>query len=190
MNQTSLYWIIEHNDLCWAPSEKRQETKTDFIVQCVVSNEYYQVDKPTAMAVHPSCLTGVGDLLQLGEFNEGALLQTIRQRYQNKQVFTSIGSPILISVNPYWHLNIFTTKVAQKYRDYSIASRQQGNVEQPEPHLFMVAEESFQDLLTDRVNQSIIITGESGAGKTEATKLILSYLAKTCKGFLGPDEDF
>jgi myosin heavy subunit len=53
----------------------------------------------------------------------------------------------------------------------------------------MVAEESFQDMLTDRVNQSIIITGESGAGKTEATKLILSYLAKACKSFLGPDED-
>jgi myosin protein heavy chain len=41
----------------------------------------------------------------------------------------------------------------------------------------MVAEESYQDLLIDRVNQSVIITGESGAGKTEATKLILSYLA-------------
>lgn len=53
----------------------------------------------------------------------------------------------------------------------------------------MVAEESFQDLLTDRVNQSIIITGESGAGKTEATKLILSYLAKASKGFNGPEED-
>jgi myosin heavy subunit len=53
----------------------------------------------------------------------------------------------------------------------------------------MVAEESFQDLLTDRDSQSIIITGESGAGNTEAIKLILSYLAKACKGFLGPDED-
>ncbi len=53
----------------------------------------------------------------------------------------------------------------------------------------MVAEESFQDLLIDRVNQSVIITGESGAGKTEATKLILSYLAKASKGFNGPEED-
>jgi myosin heavy subunit len=54
----------------------------------------------------------------------------------------------------------------------------------------MVAEEAFQDLLIDRVNQSIIITGESGAGKTEATKLVLSYLARASKGFAGPVEDF
>jgi myosin heavy subunit len=53
----------------------------------------------------------------------------------------------------------------------------------------MVAEDSYQDLLMDGKNQSIIITGESGSGKTEATKLILSYLAKACTGFTGPCED-
>lgn len=48
----------------------------------------------------------------------------------------------------------------------------------PDPHLFMVAEEAYQDLVIDKKSQSIIVTGESGAGKTEATKIILSYLAK------------
>ena len=48
----------------------------------------------------------------------------------------------------------------------------------PDPHLFMVAEEAYQDLIIDKRSQSIIVTGESGAGKTEATKIILSYLAK------------
>lgn len=61
--------------------------------------------------------------------------------------------------------------------------------DRPDPHLFMVAEDSFQDLMIDQKNQSIIITGESGAGKTEATKIILSYLSKTAKGFSGPNED-
>jgi len=55
--------------------------------------------------------------------------------------------------------------------------------------LFLVAEDSFQDMLTDKKNQSIIITGESGAGKTEATKIILSYLSKANTGFTGPEED-
>ena len=58
-----LYWIIEHDELCWAPGEKKEETKQDYIVQCLVDDEYYQVDKPTAMAVHESCLEGCGDLL-------------------------------------------------------------------------------------------------------------------------------
>ena len=53
----------------------------------------------------------------------------------------------------------------------------------------MVAEDSYQDLLIDKKNQSIIITGESGAGKTEATKIVLSYLAKANTGFSGPEED-
>ena len=53
----------------------------------------------------------------------------------------------------------------------------------------MVAEDSYQDMLMDNKNQSVIITGESGAGKTEATKIILSYLAKANTGFSGPIED-
>ena len=62
-------------------------------------------------------------------------------------------------------------------------------MERPEPHLFMVAEDSYQDLMIDNANQSIIITGESGAGKTEATKIVLAYLARAGKGFNGPEED-
>ena len=49
--------------------------------------------------------------------------------------------------------------------------------EKPEPHLFMVAEDSYQDIFSDNKNQSIIISGESGSGKTEATKILLKYLA-------------
>ena len=53
----------------------------------------------------------------------------------------------------------------------------------------MVAEDSYQDMLVDQKNQSIIITGESGAGKTEATKIILAYLAQASQGFNGPVRD-
>ena len=138
-----------------------------------------------------SFLDGVNDLLTLGEFNEGSLLHTVRERHCKRQIYTSIGSPILLSVNPYERLNIYTTTIAQKYRKFATALRAGGATEsdRPEPHLFMVAEDTYQDLLIDRKNQSIIITGESGAGKTEATKVILSYLAKASQGFSGPEED-
>lgn len=61
--------------------------------------------------------------------------------------------------------------------------------DRPAPHLFMVAEDSYQDMLIDCKNQSIIISGESGAGKTEATKIILCYLAKANTGFTNPNDN-
>ena len=79
--EKELFWIIEHDELCWAPGEKKEENKNEIIVQCIEDGEYYSVDKPSAIQVHASCLNGVNDLMQLGEFNEGALLHTIRQRY-------------------------------------------------------------------------------------------------------------
>jgi myosin heavy subunit len=125
----------------------------------------------------------------LGDFNEGPLLHTVRERYARQQIYTSIGSAILLSVNPYQRLNIFNTTTAQKYRKIVQSQRQGVNTGPVEPHLFLVAEDSFQDMLTDKKNQSIIITGESGAGKTEATKIILSYMSKASTGFVGPEED-
>ena len=88
-------------------------------------------------------------------------------------------------------MKIFTTTFARKYRQYSTDIRS-GNGDpdkRPEPHLFMVAEESYQDMLIDNKNQSIIISGESGSGKTEATKLILCYLAKANTNFLVAKEE-
>ena len=105
------------------------------------------------------------------------MLHTIRLRHGKKQIFTSIGTPILISVNPFQKLKLFTTFIARTYRSYSNAIRAGRECAKPEPHLFMVAEDSYQDMFTYSKNQSIIISGESGAGKTEATKIVLKYLA-------------
>ena len=131
----------------------------------------------------------MSDLLALGDFNEGALLHTIRERHSREQIYTSVGSPILVAVNPFQRLNIYNTTLAQVYRKFALAQRAGGATERPEPHLFMVAEDSYQDLMMDGSNQSIIITGESGAGKTEATKIVLAYLARAGKGFGGPEQD-
>lgn len=102
--------------------------------------------------MHESCLQGVDNLLELGEFNEGALLHTIRQRFARKQIYTMIGSPILVSLNPYQKLkDVFTTEVARKYRQFAI-DQLKGKGTHPGPHLFQVAEESYQSLMLDRKN--------------------------------------
>jgi hypothetical protein len=58
-----LYWIVEHEELCWAPGEIYSKTPQQIICKCTEDNEYYELDTVTATAVHPSCLQGVGDLL-------------------------------------------------------------------------------------------------------------------------------
>ena len=58
-----LFWIVEHEELCWAPGEKVEENHKGFIVQCLKDGEHYLVDKPSAISVHQSCLEGVNDLL-------------------------------------------------------------------------------------------------------------------------------
>jgi myosin heavy subunit len=118
--QNKVYWIIDHDELYLAPGTLIQDIGDEIHVQCIVDNEYFSIDKP-AQEVHPTCLLGVANLLELGEFDEGSLLHTVRTRFVSNKIYTSIGSPILISINPYQKLkDVFTTNVARKYREHSL----------------------------------------------------------------------
>jgi len=133
----------------------------------------------------------VANLLELDDLNEDTLLANIEKRYYDSDVkiYTWIGSSILVALNPYQKVPIYTVDKAKECRNF-VKGFQSGVVDEsarPEPHLFMVAEEAYQDLVIDKQSQSIIVTGESGAGKTEATKVILSYLARWKDNFSSND---
>ncbi|CAG9318607.1 unnamed protein product [Blepharisma stoltei] len=168
-----LIWIYPHDELSWAPGEITSIEENAYVVSVkdFPDSDLYRVEKQHALPVHPSCLEGIPDLLSLGEFNLGALLHNVRTRYFQNNIYTSVGSPILISINPYTKLPIYTQKHAEMYRGKG--------KENLAPHLYLMAEQAHSALLES--NQSIIISGESGSGKTEAAKIILSYLA----GFSG-----
>lgn len=132
-----------------------------------------------SLPVHPSCLQGVPDLLALGEFDLGPLLHNIRVRYFKNEIYSSIGLPILISVNPYKPIsNLYSSQTAAKYRNVGQPGNGAGapSGDLP-PHPFLIAQTALSNVICGMSDQSIIISGESGAGKTEATKIILSYLA-------------
>ncbi|KAM8723613.1 unconventional myosin-XV [Acanthopagrus schlegelii] len=111
---------------------------------------------------------GVEDMTQLEEMHEGAVLLNLRQRYERELIYTYIGS-ILVSVNPYKMYNIYGTDVVLLYKGHALG-------ENP-PHLFAIANAAYSKMMDAKHNQVIIISGESGSGKTEATKLVLRYLA-------------
>ncbi|XP_029361674.1 unconventional myosin-XV [Echeneis naucrates] len=110
---------------------------------------------------------GMEDMTQLPELNETTVLMNLKKRYDQELVYTYIGS-ILVSVNPYKLLNIYGTDMVLQYEGHGLSDNP--------PHLFAIANLSYTTMMDAKKDQCIVISGESGSGKTEATKLILRYL--------------
>ncbi|XP_072511199.1 unconventional myosin-Ia isoform X2 [Notamacropus eugenii] len=115
---------------------------------------------------------GVGDMVLLEPLNEESLLKNLDKRFQQKEIYTYIGN-VVISVNPYEQLPIFGPEFIDKYKEY--------NFYELKPHIYALANEAYQSLKDHDRDQCIIITGESGSGKTEASKLVMSYVAAVCE---------
>lgn len=111
---------------------------------------------------------GVDDLVMLPKVNEEGIIDNLKKRYMNNIIYTNIG-PVLISVNPYKALPITGEDTIVKY---------QGKFRHElEPHVFALAEETYRAMKSEGHNQCVIISGESGAGKTEASKLVMKYIS-------------
>jgi myosin-7 len=112
--------------------------------------------------------SGIEDLINISDLNEMSILHNLRIRFKEDKIYTNISS-ILISVNPFKMLPLYTPEMLDKYRT---GYRGKGLA----PHIFGVAYNSYTAMLADSRDQSVVISGESGAGKSEATKLILQFL--------------
>ncbi|XP_053177675.1 unconventional myosin-VIIa [Scomber japonicus] len=122
----------------------------------------------TIRPMHPTSVKGVDDMIMLGDLNEAGLLRNLLVRHIEGIIYTYTGS-ILVAVNPYQLLPIYTTDYVQMYTDRRLG-------ELP-PHVFAIADSCFFNMRRNQKNQCCVISGESGAGKTESTKLVLQFLA-------------
>jgi myosin heavy subunit len=109
------------------------------------------------------------DMDDLPDLNEASILENTRRRFHMDQIYTRTG-PILIAMNPFKWLQIYGDDMIQRYHRCE-------QIDAISPHCFAIGERSYRTLRETRANQSLIICGESGAGKTETTKLILKYLS-------------
>ncbi|KAI4586622.1 hypothetical protein MJG53_004409 [Ovis ammon polii x Ovis aries] len=114
---------------------------------------------------------GVEDLVLLEPLEQESLIRNLQLRYEKKEIYTYIGN-VLVSVNPYQQLPIYDLEFVAKYRDYTFYELK--------PHIYALANMAYQSLRDQDRDQCILITGESGAGKTEASKLVMSYVAAVC----------
>jgi myosin heavy subunit len=104
---------------------------------------------------------------------EKRLIKELYARYKNDIIYTYIGE-VLISINPFKNLNIYTE---QDHEAYTNVRLRRGL----KPHIFWIADVAYQHLLAGRTSQCIVVSGESGAGKTESTKLMVEHIIHLCR---------
>ncbi|XP_076377461.1 myosin heavy chain 95F jaguar isoform X5 [Megalopta genalis] len=122
----------------------------------------------------------VEDNCALMYLNEATLLNNVRTRYFKDRIYTYVAN-ILIAVNPYY-------EVKDLYSPRTIKSYQGKSLGETPPHVFAIADKAFRDMKVLKQSQSIIVSGESGAGKTESTKYLLRYLCDLWGSTAGPIE--
>ncbi|XP_069471783.1 unconventional myosin-Ib isoform X2 [Ambystoma mexicanum] len=116
-------------------------------------------------------MIGLGDMVLLEPLNEDSFIDNLKKRFDHGEIYTYIGS-VVISVNPYRSLPIYTPEKVEEYRNR--------NFYELSPHIYALSDEAYRSLRDQDKDQCILITGESGAGKTEASKLVMSYVAAVC----------
>jgi myosin heavy subunit len=118
---------------------------------------------------HPAGLgEDFDDMVKMEDVNEATILHNLRLRFAEQRIYTGIGD-VLVSLNPFQNLPIYEPADVERYHSLRAG-------EEAPPHLFMVANNAYKGLTELRHDQSIIISGESGAGKTEVRLLIYSTL--------------
>uniref|UniRef100_A0A8C1HKU1 Myosin IB n=2 Tax=Cyprinus carpio TaxID=7962 RepID=A0A8C1HKU1_CYPCA len=116
-------------------------------------------------------MIGVGDMVLIEPLSEDTFIENLRKRFEHNEIYTYIGS-VVISMNPYKSLPIYTAEKVEEYRNR--------NFYELSPHIYALADEAYRSLRDQDKDQCILITGESGAGKTEASKFVMSYVAAVC----------
>uniref|UniRef100_A0A8B9KBI6 Myosin IXB n=1 Tax=Astyanax mexicanus TaxID=7994 RepID=A0A8B9KBI6_ASTMX len=115
------------------------------------------------------------DLCNLSVLNEDTILENLHNRFQKKKIYTYAGS-ILVAINPFKFLPIYNPKYVKMYENHQLGKL--------EPHIFAIADVAYYAMLRKRINQCIVISGESGSGKTQSTNFLIHCLtALSQKGY-------
>ncbi|CAF1505779.1 unnamed protein product, partial [Adineta steineri] len=160
---------------CWIPDAKESfvaaeitATNGEEVTAKTDKGESVTLKKDDVQQMNPPKFTCCDDMANLTYLNDASVLYNLRDRYQRWLIYTYSGL-FCVAINPYKRLPIYTMKVVMMYRGRK-------RTEVP-PHLYAISDNAYSNMLRDRENQSMLITGESGAGKTENTKKVIQYFA-------------
>ncbi|XP_034685366.1 myosin-6-like isoform X3 [Vitis riparia] len=160
---------VEDPEIAWIDGEVVEVNGEEIKIICtsgktIVANASDVYPKDTEAPPH-----GIDDMTKLAYLHEPGVLQNLRCRYDINEIYTYTGS-ILIAVNPFQRLpHLYDNHVMEQYKGAVFGELS--------PHPFAVADSAYRLMINDGVSQSILVSGESGAGKTESTKMLMQYLA-------------
>uniref|UniRef100_A0A3Q3GST1 Myosin motor domain-containing protein n=1 Tax=Kryptolebias marmoratus TaxID=37003 RepID=A0A3Q3GST1_KRYMA len=151
---------------CFVSDEKELYVKAE--VQDRADGKTVTVREDQVFPMNPPKFDKIEDMVMMTHLHEPAVLFNLKERYAAWMIYTYSGL-FCVTVNPYKWLPVYNPEVVKAYRGKK-------RMEVP-PHIFALSDNAYQFMLTDRENQSILITGESGAGKTVNTKRVIQYFA-------------
>ncbi|KAL7586260.1 myosin-1 [Lactuca sativa] len=132
-----------------------------------------KVPSDVLLPANPEILDGVADLMQLSYLSEPSVLYNLQYRYDRDMIYSKAG-PVLVAINPFKNIPLYGRDYIDGYKRKKIGH----------PHVYAIADTAIREMIRDEVNQAIVISGESGAGKTETAKIAMQYLA-TVRGGSG-----
>ncbi|KAG6525053.1 hypothetical protein ZIOFF_015005 [Zingiber officinale] len=154
--------LVELSSVTEEESNKKLTTKSNTMQVVANLSSIYPKDTEAPAA-------GVDDMTKLAYLHEPGVLQNLSSRYALNEIYTYTGN-ILIAVNPFQRLpHLYDVHMMEQYKGAAFGELN--------PHLFAVADDCYRAIINDHGSQSILVSGESGAGKTETTKMLMRYLA-------------
>ncbi|KAF7220670.1 myosin-10 isoform X3 [Nothobranchius furzeri] len=170
--------------LVWVPSERhgfeaasiREERGEEVLVELAENCKKVVINKDDIQKMNPPKFSKVEDMAELTCLNEASVLHNLKDRYYSGLIYTYSGL-FCVVINPYKNLPIYSENIIEMYRGKK-------RHEMP-PHIYAISESAYRCMLQDREDQSILCTGESGAGKTENTKKVIQYLAHVASSHKG-----
>ncbi|XP_030598525.1 unconventional myosin-Vb isoform X2 [Archocentrus centrarchus] len=168
-------WIPDPEEV-WKAAEITKDYKEGDLVLYLKLEDETPVEYPVGQKSNalpflrnPDILVGENDLTALSYLHEPAVLHNLRVRFlESNAIYTYCGI-VLVAINPYEQLQIYGEEVINAYSGQNMGDM--------DPHIFAVAEEAYKQMARDERNQSIIVSGESGAGKTVSAKYAMRFFA-------------
>uniref|UniRef100_A0A4W6FEI7 Myosin VB n=1 Tax=Lates calcarifer TaxID=8187 RepID=A0A4W6FEI7_LATCA len=168
-------WIPDPEDVWRAAEISRDYKEGEPVLHLKLEDETpleYPIgpkSNPLPFLRNPDILVGENDLTALSYLHEPAVLHNLRVRFlESNHIYTYCGI-VLVAINPYEQLQIYGEEVINAYSGQNMGDM--------DPHIFAVAEEAYKQMARDERNQSIIVSGESGAGKTVSAKYAMRFFA-------------